>query len=606
MRTIAPTSVGLTRLAARLAALLFGLWFASAVLAQATTRNFDHVKTGFALSGSHASQRCESCHLGGVFKGTPRDCASCHVAGSPQARANVVKPAGHLPTQQACDTCHGTQSFVGARFSHAGVTAGSCQTCHAGGMAPGKPAGHVVTQASCDTCHRTTAWRPASRFNHAGVAAGTCAGCHGVSATGKSATHIPTTVPTAMPSCDSCHKNGFTTWLPARLHRSVSVNAQCATCHTGAFPPAVGKPATPVHAGVTVCETCHKSTTTWAGAKVDHSTFSAATNCAGCHNGSAATGRAANHMPVGATNCFACHGTATWRPSKWNHTQMTVAAQCSTCHTGSFPPADGRPATHIPYAALTGVAITNCDTCHSGTTVWTGARLHSKLTLSNQCASCHTGNYVPGSRKPNNATHATVTTCEGCHRSTASWTSGVTFAHSAANAVGTGTCDTCHGVTARGKPAGHIPVPAGTAKCDSCHRSQANFATAVTMNHAVVTNAQCKTCHNGSYLTQGVTGALAKPANHIPENQLLNGAAMDCKDCHTGTTSWITIRMNHNASLGGGAGWCKSCHATGTAFLGTMQKRALTHQRKTPLQIDCSESGCHRPLGSRGTPYSSW
>ncbi len=765
MSEVCRGNVALMSLAFRwlqLALLAFGL---SGAFAQSTARNFDHLKTGFALNGSHASQRCESCHLNGVFKGTPRDCASCHTAGGRLARANVVKPTQHIPTQLGCETCHGTQSFVGAKFSHAGVAAGTCQTCHAAGLAAGKPAGHVVTQASCDSCHRTSAWRPAARFNHVGVTAGTCASCHGSSATGKTANHIPTTVPTSIPSCDSCHKSGFTAWLPARLHSSVSVNASCVTCHTGAFPPAVGKPNTPVHAGETVCETCHKSTaswagakvdhstftaatncaschngsaatgktanhipagatnclschsktawrpaswnhtqlavagqclschsgafppadgrhathvpyqgvagisssncdtchkagfvawaparvhssvavvaqcaschtggfapavgksaghtpttaacetchkstTTWAGAKVDHSAFTAATNCASCHNGSAATGKAGNHIPVGATNCFACHGTATWRPSKWNHSQVNVAAQCSSCHNGMFPPADGRPVTHIPYAALTGVAITNCDTCHSGTTVWTGARLHSRVTLSNQCATCHTGNFAPGARKPNNATHAGVTTCEGCHKSTASWTSGVSFAHSAANAVGTGTCDTCHnGTSATGKTAAHIPVTTGVTKCDSCHRSQASFATAVTMNHAVVTASTCKSCHNGSYLAQGVTGALAKPANHIPEAQLLNGAAMDCKACHTGTTNWTTVRMNHNASLGGGAGWCKSCHATGTAFLGTMQKKSLTHERKTPLQIDCSESGCHRPLGNKGTAFVSW
>ena len=113
---------------------------------------------------------------------------------------------------------------------------------------------------------------------------------------------------------------------------------------------------------------------------------------------------------------------------------------------------------------------------------------------------------------------------------------------------------------------------------------------------------QCKTCHNGSYTSQG---AVAKPTNHIPEAQLLNGAAMECNACHTTTTTW-TSRMNHNNSMGGGAGWCKSCHASGTAFLGSMEKKALTHQKKTPAAIDCSESGCHRPLGTRGTTFSKW
>jgi hypothetical protein len=200
-----------------------------------------------------------------------------------------------------------------------------------------------------------------------------------------------------------------------------------------------------------------------------------------------------------------------------------------------------------------------------------------------------------------------VTVCESCHKSTASWGT-VTFAHSAANAVGTGTCDTCHnGSAARGKSTTHIPVTTGPTKCDSCHRSQASWTTALTMNHTVVTATTCKTCHNGAYTGEGTTGALAKPTNHIPEaTQLLNGAAMDCNACHRSTTTWGTMTMNHNGSQGGGAGWCKGCHASGTSFLGSMEKKSLTHERKTPPAIDCSESGCHRPLGTRGSTYSNW
>jgi hypothetical protein len=264
--------------------------------------------------------------------------------------------------------------------------------------------------------------------------------------------------------------------------------------------------------------------------------------------------------------------------------------------------------THIPYQTLTGVAITNCDSCHKqGYTAWSGARFHASVSVSTQCASCHTGSYPPAVAKPNNATHAGVTVCESCHKSTASWGT-VTFAHSAANAVGTGTCDNCHnGSAARGKTTTHIPVTTGPTKCDSCHRSQASWTTALTMNHTVVTATTCKTCHNGAYTGEGTTGALAKPTNHIPEaTQLLNGAAMDCNACHRSTTTWGTTTMNHNGSQGGGAGWCKGCHATGTAFLGSMEKKSLTHERKTPPAIDCSESGCHRPLGTRGSTYSNW
>jgi hypothetical protein len=252
-------------------------------------------------------------------------------------------------------------------------------------------------------------------------------------------------------------------------------------------------------------------------------------------------------------------------------------------------------------------AAANCDGCHKGsTTTWGNGRLHANYSLSTNCASCHTGAYLQAVGKPNNATHATVTgSCESCHKSTTSWNT-VTFAHSAANAVGTGTCDTCHnGSTATGKSTTHIPVTGGVAKCDSCHRSQASFATALTMNHTVVATMTCKTCHNGSFVSEGAQGALAKPTNHIPEVQLLNGAAMDCKACHTTTTSWGTMTMNHNASQGNGAGWCKACHQSGTSFLGSMEKKSLTHQKSTGV-TDCSQSGCHRPLGTKGTAYRNW
>ncbi len=50
--------------------------------AQVTGRNFDHLTTGFELTGAHRLQACESCHVDAVFAGTPRVCAACHAQGS--------------------------------------------------------------------------------------------------------------------------------------------------------------------------------------------------------------------------------------------------------------------------------------------------------------------------------------------------------------------------------------------------------------------------------------------------------------------------------------------------------------------------------------------
>jgi hypothetical protein len=809
----------------RLLALLIALWVPAA-MAQTPAKapapsTFDHLSTGFALQDAHARATCESCHQGGVLKGTPRDCASCHTAGRRLSAANTVMPPTHLPTRQACDSCHNSATFVGAKFRHVGVLPGSCATCHNGAVTAGKTSNHVPTTAACDSCHRSTSWLPALAFDHAGVVPGSCQTCHnGSRATGKPPQHMPTgtaigcdschkstrawsptawnhtqtvvaaqcagchsggyppadgkpanhvpyqAVPAAASAnCDSCHRAGFANWTPASVHASLSLNSSCATCHNGNYAGATGKPGNATHAAVTGnCESCHKSTGSWGSAKVDHATFTAATNCAGCHNGSSATGKPPTHMPTGSATCFSCHGTTGWTPTKWNHTQVPVTAQCASCHNGGYPPADGKPANHIPYVAVPVTAAANCDGCHKGSTsTWAGARLHTNYAISTSCASCHNGSYPDATGKPANALHATVTgNCESCHKSTTSWSSAkvdhstftaatncvgchngstatgkpgthiptgaatcyschgttgwtptkwnhtqvpvtaqcaschnggyppadgkpanhipyaavpvtaaancdgchkgststwangrlhasysvstgcstchsgaylgasgkpanaihasvtgnceschkstaswsvVNFAHSPANAVGTGTCDGCHnGSTATGKPPTHIPVPAGAARCDSCHRSQSSWTASMTMNHTVVASGSCKSCHGGGFTGAGAT---PKPANHIPEVQLLAGATMDCSACHTATTSWGSMRMNHNNSQGNGAGWCKACHDRSTAWLGDMEKKSLTHEKSTGV-TDCSQSGCHRPLGNKGAAYTKW
>ncbi|MCP5285473.1 MAG: hypothetical protein H6933_11285 [Burkholderiaceae bacterium] len=569
-----------------------------------------------------AAANCDGCHKNGTTTWTgarvhanyslSTSCASCHSGAYPDATGKPTD-ALHAGVTGNCESCHkSTSNWASAKVDHSTFNAATnCASCHNGSAATGKPATHIPTgAATCFSCHGTTGWTP-TKWNHSQVpVTAQCASCHNGAfppADGKPSNHVPyTAVPvTAAANCDGCHKNGTTTWTGARVHANYSLSTSCASCHSGAYPDATGKPTDALHAGVTGnCESCHKSTSNWASAKVDHSTFNAATNCASCHNGSAATGKPATHIPTGAATCFSCHGTTGWTPTKWNHSQVPVTAQCASCHNGAFPPADGKPGNHVPYTAVPVTAAANCDGCHkNGTTTWTGARVHANYSLSTSCASCHSGAYPDATGKPADGIHATITgNCESCHKSTSSW-SNVNFAHSAANAVGTGTCDTCHnGSTATGKPANHIPVPVGTARCDSCHRSQTSWTASVSMNHSVVTTASCKSCHGGAFTGAGAT---AKPSNHIPEVQLLAGASMDCKACHTSTTSWGGMRMNHNNSQGNGAGWCKACHDRSTAWLGDMEKKSLTHERSTGV-TDCSQSGCHRPLGNKGSPYTRW
>jgi len=49
---------------------------------------------------------------------------------------------------------------------------------------------------------------------------------------------------------------------------------------------------------------------------------------------------------------------------------------------------------------------------------------------------------------------------------------------------------------------------------------------------------------------------------------------------------------------------CKTCHASGTSYLGDMEKKSVTHESSSGT--DCSQSGCHRPLGNKGVAYVKW
>jgi Cytochrome c7 and related cytochrome c len=255
-----------------------------ASVAQQSGRSaFDHLRTTFPLTGVHAVTPCENCHVGGQMAGTPRQCEYCHRPGS--RIATTFKPANHVQTNEACNTCHrSAATWAGARFSHTKVAPGTCMTCHTGFVAPGKPTNHLVTTASCDSCHRTVAWVPAG-FNHAGVAPGTCMTCHnGSTATGKPSGHVATTA-----SCDQCHKT--TAWLPAGFNHAGVVPGSCETCHfpggSGLAMPANHIPyKTALLAGSSLgCDACHTSTTTFTAEKMNHnnSQGNGSGMCTACH-----------------------------------------------------------------------------------------------------------------------------------------------------------------------------------------------------------------------------------------------------------------------------------------------------------------------------------
>ncbi|NOZ07193.1 MAG: hypothetical protein GXP41_12735 [Chloroflexi bacterium] len=135
---------------------------------------FDHSQTRLPLTGSHASLKCEECHVNQQFKGTPTDCYcySCHKkddkhkgafgtqcedchrptkwdeATFDHSRSNFPLTGAHV--QVKCKDCHVNQQFKGTH----------CYSCHQG---DDTHRGGLGTD--CAKCHRTNAWTP-STFLH--------------------------------------------------------------------------------------------------------------------------------------------------------------------------------------------------------------------------------------------------------------------------------------------------------------------------------------------------------------------------------------------------------------------------------------------------------
>ena len=567
---------------------LFFAFSAQAATHNSSRLNFDHDKTLFQLNGVHNEVKCEECHLRGVFKGTPRDCAGCHNSGF--LPNSISKPANHIPTNLPCSNCHTTTNWQNATFDHTGIAPGSCATCHNGGITTGKPANHIPTTQSCDACHKSTkAWTPAG-FDHTGVTPGTCVTCHdGVRATGKPTNHIFTTQ-----ACDVCHRTAA--WIPAGFdHAGQGIHVgdhSCATCHGVS---ATGKPSG--HIGTSAaCDVCHVSTVSWYTGNFDHAAAGISGNCSSCHDNRKAVGKpSTTHIPT-TLECNVCHAgmpltKTSFAGGVMDHQGITTA--CSQCHNNRL--ATGKPSGHIPTTA-------SCEVCHNGTApsfnTWGGGQMNHSVVGVGSCASCHNGSIATGK----SAKHIpTSLSCDACHAkptlvvASFTWKVPLPFSHAG---VTPGSCSTCHngayaGVKNMADFASHIPTKAS---CDTCHTTgYVSFASAK-MNHlasGAAASGGCLSCHNGAYSAspnnaQGT--AQYTPGPHI-------ATTASCDACHTSaqTKSFTSFAGGGMSHAGVKAGSCASCHdgvqAKGVTFA------PFTH---IPTTVACDT--CHTNTSN----YTVW
>ncbi len=560
--------------------------------------DFDHLRTGFPLTGAHTVVQCETCHTRGIFRGTPTQCSSCHSPGS--GIASTSKSSNHIPTTAQCSQCHSsTTVWTGARFSHASAKSGTCTTCHDGSKAKGKPTGHMPTSASCDTCHRTTAWTPATGGALPNDAFHTFAGTS---------------------SCTTCHSNGMMSASGVRFSHS-GIASGCANCHKPTTLNSItarGKPNDTVHNGTTSpCETCHTSTSSFkvvsSSAKPADAfhTFAGTSTCTTCHTGGGmmgSTGVKFSHSGI-ASGCFNCH-----KPTTIN----SVTAK-------------GKPGDAFHNFAGT----STCETCHTNTSSFVTARFSHTSVLPASCASCHvptTINNVTAKGKPNDDTHnGNTSPCDTCHTNFTSFlgaTGGAKPADAFHTFAGTTTCTTCHtsggmmgstgvkfshlgissgcfnchkpttlnGVTAKGKPGDAFHNFAGTSSCETCHTNTSSFLT-VRFSHASVVPRTCANCH----VPTTINNVTAKGKNFTSNHPVTTDS---CDVCHTNFSTFTGAvggaKPNDVFHTFAGAGTtCTTCHTNG--MMGSTGVR-FSHSGITSGCFNCHKPTTLNGVTAKGKP----
>jgi hypothetical protein len=221
--------------------------------------SFDHVRTGFPLTGKHSPLGCRECHQAGFNTpiarscvGCHRDahrgelgqrCEGCHTTGSwesefgADAHRRTNFPLSGRHAALPCSECHGE-----ARDRIFTRSATPCVGCHLQqflGTATSSSVNHVAFGFSqnCQECHDTFRFKPArfpqhdrcfpiSHGEHSGIA---CLSCH----SSLQGTSLSGTCNTNTAACSTCHTHSCSRM--DEEHREVAGYAcqdrKCYECH---------------------------------------------------------------------------------------------------------------------------------------------------------------------------------------------------------------------------------------------------------------------------------------------------------------------------------------------------------------------------------------
>jgi len=362
--------------------------------------DFNH-NAVFPLQGVHATVSCATCHRNNVYKGTGRECVSCH-----QTDYNATKNPNHAAAgfSTACESCHrpgdpGWRGGGGTTFNHNAVfqlvgmhaaqpcaschrnnvfrgTARDCVGCHRDDYNRAQNPNHVAAgfSTACESCHRASdsGWRGGSPFNHNAVFQ--LVGVH------------------ASQPCASCHRNNVFNGTPRT----------CVGCHQDEY----NRTKAPNHAAAgfsTSCETCHHATDTrWEGATFNHASVfpllgvHAAQSCASCHRNNVYRGTP--------KSCVGCHQDAYNATRNPNHAATGFPTTCESCHRATDTSWTQGRFTHT-WFPLTGPHNRPCAQCHTTPNVFTQF----------SCTACHARAETDSHHRSQPGYRYDSAACYSCH-----------------------------------------------------------------------------------------------------------------------------------------------------------------------------------------------
>ncbi len=609
---------------AAVGALLLALAWSSPDAANGS--NFDHLTTGFELIGQHRSAACEGCHVGGVFKGTPKDCFACHAAGARTGAS--AKPTNHILSSDDCSQCHTEFGWRPvARFNHLDVIA-TCSSCHNNVQSRGKSPGHVLTTLECGICHSVSQSWASAKFIHAGIT-GNCASCHdNVHAVGMPAGHVPSSAP-----CETCHSSAdFRTFAGTAMNH-VGIASNCQACHETGMSwyglvmvdrPTVAQD--PTHPLATApegadCAICHQGVSVGDFSKniwpANHIPTSQAAQCSSCHTTpdlSLMPTLASIHAfaPSTTGNCAQCHGSAapSFAIPRLNFSIVGVpsshvptTAACETCHVGAgssiaaTPVVDGA---KFSGSAMNHAGLATCVACH-GPTVTSFTGINSIIVMP-ATSPAGTGAHIPSG-----------TACEACHQG--AMPTGLVPANATVTAPGTrfatpvpsteqvhagisGGCAACHEGGAVWLGMNRYPISptsltgSATTQYTGFNTRPGKTASAFTLADGAHPSAgDCGQCHGNTHYFEGVL----KPSNHIP-----TATSAQCTNCHIGTDFSVMPSLTAiHAYAPSKSANCAQCHGSAAAtFAIPAANFSIVGLPTNHLPTTASCEQCHVGAGS--------